>query len=71
MELKNYCLDLEKVNKISEKDTRDRINDYYQIMLSANYLDKNTDLALNYFNTLNQSGYLIDIREQKIDKVLS
>jgi hypothetical protein len=71
MELKNYCLDLDKVNKISEKDNRDKINDYYQTMLSANYHDKNDELALNYFNTLNQAGYLIDMREQKIDKVLS
>jgi hypothetical protein len=71
MELKNYCLDLEKVNKIAEKDNRDRIYDYYQTMLSAEYHDKNSNLALNYFNTLDKAGYLMNIREEKIDRILS
>jgi hypothetical protein len=71
MELKNYCLDLEKVNKITEKDTRDRINEYYQSMLNFKYIDGKNDLALNYFNTLLLGGYLIDIRDQKIEKILS
>jgi len=71
MELKNYCLDVEKVNKISEKDIREKIHDYYQMMLSSKYHDKNDDLSINYFNTLNNGGYLIDLRNEKIDKVLS
>lgn len=71
MELKNYCLNLEKINKITEKDIRENIHNYYQIMLSANYHDKNSDLAMNYFNTLLLSGNLIDIRDEKIEKVLS
>jgi len=71
MNLENFCLDLEKVNKISEKETREKIHDYYQIMLSAKYIDKNDNLSQNYFNTLQKGGYLIDIRDQKLDKILS
>lgn len=71
MDLKNYCLNLEKVNMISEKDTRENIHNYYQIMLGASYHDKNSDLAMNYFNTLLLGGYLIDIRDEKIEKILS
>jgi len=71
MKLKNYCLDVEKVNKISEKDVREKIHDYYQMMLGSKYHDKNDDLSINYFNTLNNGGYLIDLRNEKIDKVLS
>ena len=71
MDLKNYCLNIEKVNKISEKDTRENIHNYYQIMLSASYHDKNNGLAMNYFNTLLLGGYLIDIRDEKIEKILS
>jgi hypothetical protein len=71
MELKNYCLDVEKVNKISEKDVREKIHDYYDRMLMSKYSDKNDELSINYFNTLNNGGYLIDLRNEKIDKVLS
>lgn len=71
MELKNYCLNIEKVNRLVEKDTRERIHSYYQIMLGSNYHDKNTDLAINYFNTLFLGGYLIDLRDEKITKILS
>lgn len=71
MELKNYCLNLEKVNKITEKDTRENIHNYYQIMLGSKYHEGNNDLAVNYFNTLLLSGYLIDIRDEKITKILS
>jgi hypothetical protein len=71
MELKNYCLDIEKINKISEKDIREKLHEYYQQMVIYKYVDKNDDLSINYFNTLNNGGYLIDLRNEKIDKVLS
>jgi hypothetical protein len=71
MDLKNYCLDLEKVNKISEKDIREQINNYYERMIMAKYIDKKDELSQNYFNTLYQGGFLIDLRDDKINKILS
>ena len=70
MDLKNYCLNLVKVNTIADEH-RERIHDYYQLMLGANYHDNNSELAMNYFNTLLLGGYLIDIRDEKIEKILS
>ncbi len=71
MDLKNYCLDVEKVNKISEKDIREQIHNYYQVMLGSKYHDKKDELSQNYFNTLYQGGFLIDLRDDKINKILS
>jgi hypothetical protein len=35
------------------------------------YIDKKDELSQNYFNTLYQGGFLIDLRDDKINKILS
>jgi hypothetical protein len=68
MELKNYYLDLAKISLLAE-DERNRIHSYYIEMLSC--VSDRPDMSISFFNTLNNNGYLKDIRDEKIEKVLS
>ena len=68
MQLKNYYLDLQKLSKLSKKD-QDRIDRYYQDMLHCNS-DGRTEIAMSFFNTLSQAGYLRELRSEKISKIL-
>jgi superfamily II helicase len=68
MQLKNYYLDLQKVSKLSKR-VQDRIDRYYQDMLHCNN-DGRTDMAMSFFNTLSQAGYLRELRSEKISKIL-
>ena len=69
MKLDNY-LDLKKVSEIKDKQEREQIHSYYREMLHCNQ-DNRVEMAQSYMNTLLKSGYLIDIRDEKIDKILS
>lgn len=70
MKFDNYYLDLKKVSKIDSEEDRKQIHKYYTDMLHCS-IDKRDSMALSIFNTLNQSGYLREIRSDKIDKILS
>jgi hypothetical protein len=70
MKFDNYYLDLKKVSKIDSEEERKQIHRYYTDMMHC-FTDKRDSMALSIFNTLNQSGYLKEIRSDKIDKILS
>ena len=70
MKLDNYYLDLKKVNTIQDKDEKEQIHRYYMDMMHC-FLDKRDSMGMSIFNTLNQSGYLKEIRSEKIDSILS
>ena len=70
MKVDNYYLDLKKVSEIKDKQERAQIHSYYRDMLHCNF-DGRTEMAQSYMNTLLKSGYLIDIRNEKIDQILS
>lgn len=69
MKYENYYLDLEKVSKLIDKDS-DRIHNYYTDMLHS-FHDGRVKLATSIFNTLNEAGYLKEIRSERIEKLLS
>lgn len=68
MKFENYCLDLNKVNSL-KKDKRRVVIEMYRDMLFSGK-DGSTEIASSFFNTLNQSGYLINIRERKINDIV-
>lgn len=63
--LDNYYLDLEKVFALPEKQAEFIQNTYRDMV---NYNSEN--ICKYYFNTLNENGYLVNIRDKKIDDVL-
>jgi len=70
MKIDNYYLDLEKVNSLETKDEKDQIHRYYLDMMHC-FDDGRNITGKSLFNTLYQSGYLKEIRSEKIDQVLS
>jgi N-acetylneuraminic acid mutarotase len=70
MKFDNYYLDLKKVSKIDSEEERKQIHTYYMDMMLFSSENKKS-MAVSIFNTLNQSGYLKEIRSEKIDKLLS
>jgi hypothetical protein len=70
MKFDNYYLDLEKINTLSTDQEKDRIHRYYMDMMMS-FSDNRYSVGKSIFNTLYQSGYLKELREEKIDKVLS
>ena len=68
MNLKNYYLNLEKLSDLDE-NVQIRIHEYYRDMIYSKQ-DKRDDIAESIFNTLWHSGYLKDIREEKLDSIL-
>lgn len=69
MDITKYYLDLSKLSNLPE-DERREIHNYYRDMLSS-LADNRNAQAISFFNTLENGGYLINIRDEKIDKVLS
>jgi hypothetical protein len=69
MNLENICLDLDKVSEIKHKRDRERIYNFYQDMLH-HFQDGRRSMGQSIYNTLNRAGYIIDIRDEKIEKVL-
>lgn len=69
MKIENYYLNLDKVN-ILPKEDKEQIHKYYQDMMHC-HQDGRTSMAQSLFHTLFNHKYLVDIREEKIDKVLS
>jgi hypothetical protein len=70
MKFDNYYLDLEKINTLSTDQEKERIHRYYMDMMMS-FSDNRYSVGKSIFNTLYQSGYLKELREEKIDKVLS
>jgi beta-galactosidase beta subunit len=70
MKFDNYYLDLKKVSKIDSEEERKQIHRYYMDMMQFS-IDNRNSIAISIFNTLNQSGFLKEVRSEKIDKLLS
>lgn len=72
MKIDNYYLDLEKVNSLQDKEEREQVHRYYMEMMHS-FCDGGNRVSVgkSIFNTLSQSGYLKEIRSEKIDKILS
>ena len=72
MNPKNYYLDIDKINSmyIEQKEERSRIHEYYRDMVYA-YSDGRKDVFENFFNTLLNAGFLKNIRDEKLDQILS
>jgi hypothetical protein len=70
MKFDNYYLDLKKVSKIESEEERKQIHRYYTDMMPF-FSEGRDSIATSIFNTLNQSGYLKELRDEKIDKILS
>lgn len=70
MKFDNYYLNLDKVNNLSSKEEKEQIHRYYMDMMHS-FTDGRNSIGFSLFNTLNQSGYLKEVRSEKIDKLLS
>lgn len=66
--INNYYLNLDKINTLTE-DKQKPIYDLYRDMI-FNYAEKRPMIGDSFFNTLFHSGYLVDIRQQKIEEIL-
>lgn len=66
MNMKNYYLDLDKVRDIKDGKERETIHNYYRDLLMVDN-GINTE---SIFFTLYQAGYLKELRDEKIAKVL-
>lgn len=70
MKASDYYLDIDKVSKLQSEDERNRIHNYYTDMLI--YMDdKRLPIAISIKNTLIKAGYLIQVRDENIEKILS
>ena len=68
IKIDNYYLDIKKVFEL-EKEEKNRIFELYRDM-TFSYDEKRYNVSNSFFNTLLHSGFLVDIREQKIDSIL-
>jgi hypothetical protein len=68
MDITQYYLNIEAI-KLLEKEDKGRIHDYYRDMVYSNS-DGRKEVATSYFNTLYQNGFLVDIREEKLNAIL-
>ena len=64
IKIDNYYLDLVKVNLL-KKEERSRIYDMYRDMIFS-YEEKRNVVANSFFMTLFHSGYLVDVRDEKL-----
>jgi hypothetical protein len=71
MTTEDYYLNLKKVSELSTNEEKQIIHDYYRDMLSLSSDSFRSKEAISIMNTLIHGGYLISIREEKIDKILS
>jgi len=70
MKIENYYLDLDKVNSLNSIEEKDRIHSYYIDMMHC-FSDKRENMGKSIFYTLYQSDFLKEVRDEKIEKVLS
>jgi hypothetical protein len=69
MDITKYYLDLDKIKNLSKEDSF-KIHEYYRDMIYCNEDGRNS-IALSLFNTLNENGFLKNIRDEKIDEILN
>lgn len=70
MKASDYYLDIDKVSKLQCEDERSRIHNYYTDMLIY-ASDERLSIAISIKNTLIKAGYLIQVRDENIEKILS
>lgn len=68
MDITNYYLNFGALNLL-EKEDKTRIHEYYRDMVYANS-DGRKEVVTFLFNTLNQNGFLLNIREEKLNNIL-
>ena len=71
MNPKDYFLNLEKVALLKTEDEQNRIHTYYTDMLMYSNQSEMVNVAISIKNTLERGGYLIEVRDDKLDKLLS
>jgi hypothetical protein len=69
MDITRYYLNIEAI-KMVDKEDRNRIHDYYRDMVYAN-ADGRKEVTTSLFNTLYQNGFLVDIRDEKLNDILN
>lgn len=69
MDIENYYLDLVKVEKLKNKRGA-IIHSYYKEMLYS-LSDGKKEMAYSICHTLISAGYLVDIRNEKIENILN
>lgn len=69
MNLENYYLNFDKIDKLGSKEDKMGIHDMYRDMLFS-FEEKRLNIAKSFFNSLYENGYLVDIRDKKIDLIL-
>jgi len=69
MKIENYYLNLTKVMNLEDKEERDQIHSYYKDMLYS-FQDDRKETAISILNTLLNAGFLIDSRDDKIERIL-
>ena len=70
MKIENYYLDLNKLHQLEDKEERDQIHSYYKDMLYS-VQDGRKEMGISIMNTLLIGGYLIDVRDKKIEDILN
>jgi len=65
----NYYLNIEKINNLVKIEDRNRIYEFYRDMVYAKE-ENRLNVTQSFFNTLYYSGYLINLREEKLDNLL-
>jgi len=70
MDYSNYYLDLVKVGELKTQGDKDKIHNYYTDMLHSSN-DSRDEVAKSIFHTLFNNGYLKEVRDEKIEKILS
>lgn len=71
MKASDYYLDIDKVSKLQFEDERNRIHNYYTDMLIYASEDGKLSVAISIKNALIKAGYLIQVRDENIEKILS
>ena len=69
IKIDNYYLDLIKINKLDQED-RNRIYEMYRDMIFS-FEENRLKVANSFFITLYHSGYLINVRDEKIEELLN
>jgi hypothetical protein len=69
MDITRYYLNIDAI-KMVDKEDRNRIHDYYRDMVYANS-DGRKEVTTSLFNTLYQNGFLVDIRDEKLNDILN
>jgi hypothetical protein len=69
MDISKYYLNIEAILQL-EKEDKNKIHEYYRDMVYANS-DGRDSVTVSLFNTLFKNGYLLDIREEKINNILN